>query len=299
VSRSVPLLAGLLLVFSSLAAQGADPRCPIINREIPPTAGAIVRDLADIQFDGRLTGTLGEHCAEDYIASAFARLGLRPAGDAGTFLQPVTVGQPTELPPANVIGILTGSDPGRRAEALVIGAHHDHLGRDSAGVVYPGADDNASGVAALLRVAEMLAADRPARTVVFVTFTAEEVGMFGSKSYVEHPAVPLGRTIGMINLDMVGRLSSRGLQISGLSTNPAWGEMVERANGGALTILLNPEVETGSDHLPFYRSGVPILYLTTGEHADHHRTTDTSDRIDSAGIEAVAKFVAALVRTYQ
>jgi acetylornithine deacetylase/succinyl-diaminopimelate desuccinylase-like protein len=158
-------------------------------------AAAVVRFLADDALEGRLAGSAGERCAGDYIAARFHALGLAPGGDDGYFAD---VRLASVLDPhgaaggtgRNVIGVLDGADGALRSEVIVIGAHYDHLGHGVIGSLDPeprgihnGADDNASGVAALLRVAEQLTrAPRPARTIVFVAFTGEELGLLGSKA---------------------------------------------------------------------------------------------------------------------
>ncbi|HYN26458.1 MAG TPA: M20/M25/M40 family metallo-hydrolase, partial [Pyrinomonadaceae bacterium] len=140
---------------------------------------------------------------------------------------------------ANVIGILEGSDPNLKNEAIVIGAHYDHLGRGGAGSlaqregdVHYGADDNASGTAGLIELARILSTQRPKprRTIVFVAFSGEEEGLLGSNYYVDHPVIPLANTVAMINMDMIGRMKDRKLVIGGVGTAPEWPAMIERAN---------------------------------------------------------------------
>jgi hypothetical protein len=144
-----------------------------------------------------------------------------------------------EVAAANVIGILEGSDPNLKNEAIVIGAHYDHLGRGGAGSlaqregdVHHGADDNASGTAGLIELARILTTQRPKprRTVVFAAFSGEEEGLLGSNYYVNHPVIPLANTVAMINMDMIGRMKDRKLVIGGVGTAPEWTAMIERAN---------------------------------------------------------------------
>ncbi len=144
-----------------------------------------------------------------------------------------------EVAAANVIGILEGSDPNLKHEAIVIGAHYDHLGRGGAGSlaqqegeVHHGADDNASGTAGMIELARILTTQRPKprRTIVFAAFSGEEEGLLGSNYYVNHPSVPLANTVAMINMDMIGRMKDRKLVIGGVGTAPEWRAMIERAN---------------------------------------------------------------------
>jgi hypothetical protein len=203
----------------------------------------------------------------------------------------------------NVIGILPGRDPRLRDEAVVIGAHYDHLGRggegslapDAAGAIHPGADDNASGVAALLGLARAFAeAGGAPRTLVFVAFAGEEMGLLGSAHYVRRPPHPLDRTALMLNLDMVGRLRQRTLYVGGTDSGTGLRELVS-AQAGGLTLRLRGDGFGRSDHTSFYAAGRPVLFLFTGAHADYHRPGDTWDRIDAPGLAAVTAFAARVV----
>ncbi len=138
---------------------------------------------------------------------------------------------------ANVVGIIEGSDPVLKNEAIVIGAHYDHLGRGGEGSlshrigdIHHGADDNASGTAGLLELARMFSTEKPRRTMVFIAFSGEEEGLLGSNYYVNHPVVPLANTIAMINMDMIGRMKDQKLVIGGVGTAPEWRSMIETAN---------------------------------------------------------------------
>jgi Zn-dependent M28 family amino/carboxypeptidase len=153
-----------------------------------------------------------------------------------------------EAPSFNVIGILTGSDPKLRNEAVVIGAHYDHLGRGGQGSLSPrsgevhhGADDNASGVAGLLELARLLSAQnpKPRRTVVFIAFSGEEEGLIGSNYYVNHPVFPIANTVAMINMDMIGRLKEDKLVIGGLGTAREWRSMIEGHNMSGSKATIN------------------------------------------------------------
>jgi aminopeptidase YwaD len=190
---------------------------------------------------------------------------------------------------ANVVGILPGTDPRVADEAIVVGAHYDHLGHD--GVLYAGADDNASGTAAVVALARNFAAAGGApRTLVFVLFAAEELGLLGSAEYVRSPPIPLERTVAMVNFDMVGRMRNDRLHIEGVETGTTLRAAVAAALGEfQLDVALRPAPWSPSDHLSFYRRGVPVLFFTTGGHEDHHRATDTWDRINASGLERVVQ----------
>jgi hypothetical protein len=200
----------------------------------------------------------------------------------------------------NVIGRL----PGRGDEAVLLGAHYDHLGRGPFGSLDPapdgkihhGADDNASGVAALLELARRFASAGPrARTLVFVAFGAEELGTLGSSYFVKNPAPPLGRLTAMFNLDMVGRLREDVLDVHGVGTSPAWRTLLDEANRAAGLKLRTHEGGYGpSDHSPFYAAGLPVFFTFTGAHEDYHRPSDTAEKVDPAGIVKVAGLVEAV-----
>ena len=188
-----------------------------------------------------------------------------------------------------MIGVLPGHDPARASEAVVVGAHYDHLGR-AGGAVYPGADDNASGTAVVLELARAFAAAGGApRTLVFVLFSGEEIGLLGSRHYVRNPTVPIERTVAMINLDMVGRLGDRPLGVGGVATGGGLKTVVDDVGRQLSLALADREAPGGgSDHAPFYGAGVPVLFFHTGAHPDYHRPSDTADKIDADGLARVA-----------
>jgi hypothetical protein len=206
---------------------------------------------------------------------------------------------------ANVVGLVPGTDPALRGEAIVIGAHHDHLGRggegslapDTVGAVHPGADDNASGTAVVMALARAFAAAGGApRTLVFVAFGAEEPGLLGSSRYVAKPAIPLDRTVLMVNLDMVGRLRGGRLYVGGVDTGRGLRAIVtDAARAAGVAVELRGDPFAPSDHTAFYVAGRPVLLFFTGAHADYHRPSDTADKIDAAGLRAVAAVVARVV----
>lgn len=201
----------------------------------------------------------------------------------------------------NVIGVLPGSDPARAHEAVVVGAHYDHLGfggRHSmnpnlAGQVHNGADDNASGTAAIIEVARVAAANRPkfGRTMVFVAFAGEELGLIGSAQYVSNPAVPLDRTAAMLNLDMVGRPRGR-IMVSGLETAPAIDEDLKAAAAGIDDLEIRRFQDGAgvgsSDDTSFLLKKVPSVAFFSGFHSDYHRPTDDWPHIDGPGAARVA-----------
>jgi hypothetical protein len=204
----------------------------------------------------------------------------------------------------NVIGIVEGHDPDLASQAVVVGAHYDGLGLGGAGSLEPvpgevhnGADDNASGVAALIELAQHFSfrANRPARSIVFVAFGAEEEGMLGSAHYVSHPVVPLPGVTAMINMDMVGRLRDE-LIVYGVGSSEAWPDLLQKANEDIhIALRLMAEGHGPSDHAPFYLRQVPVVAMFTGVHEDYHRASDDADLLDYTGLTRVTSFVRQLV----
>jgi hypothetical protein len=196
---------------------------------------------------------------------------------------------------ANVIGVLPGADPTRADEAVVIGAHYDHLGRAGA-AVYAGADDNASGTAVALELARSLAAGRPSRTLVVAFFAGEELGLLGASHYVRQPSAgPVHRIAAMLNFDMVGRLDGRRLLVGGVDTGAGFRALVEAAGAQVgLDLDLRGGGRGASDHARFYGADVPVIFFHSGVHSDYHQPSDTADKLDLAGMARIAALGAAI-----
>jgi hypothetical protein len=299
----------LVLVALSASAAGAQT-CPspalLTDGHAEPLA--TVRYLADDALEGRRAGSPGERCAGDYIAERFRALGLKPAGTAGSFFQDVplaSVANPhaQEGTGRNVLALLEGSDPALRDEIVIVGAHYDHLGHGGAGSMAPGtaaihngADDNASGVAAMLHVAATLAVGKaPARSILFIAFTGEESGLLGSAHFTKSPTIPITRAHAMLNLDMVGRLEGDPLIVYGVGTADEWPALVERrAAELGIPLGTRPEGFGPSDHTSFYVNDIPVLHFFTNTHAEYHRPGDDWELIDAAGLERIATLVTAI-----
>ncbi len=206
----------------------------------------------------------------------------------------------TETEIKNVIGILEGEGP-HADETIVIGAHYDHLGFGGQGslargvnAIHHGADDNASGTAAVIEVARQLASreKKLPRRVMFITFSGEERGLLGSARYVREPLIPLDKTIAMLNMDMVGRLHDNKLIVYGNGTAPEWDVLLKKFNEKlAFDITRHPEGAGPSDHASFYSKQIPVLHFFTGTHSDYHRPSDTADKINAEGMERVTELV--------
>jgi len=285
---------------SSSDSSRADPRVEAIR--------AIVAELTDPAMDGRGPGSKGLDRAADVVASRFKRAGLRPAGDDGGWFQSFTPDRPMlrdavllpkekqwgAIPLRNVVGILPGTEEG----CVVLGAHYDHLGRDADGQIFPGADDNASGVAALCAVAAELAGE-PARrrSILFVAFSGEEEGCLGSRWYVAHSRQPLASTIAVLNLDTVGRMDGRRLLVLSSASAAELPQALRGVNLGFDLDLAIPEKSPlASDQIPFLEKGIPGLHFFTGPNADYHRRTDTAEKLNYEGAGEVAAFVAETAR---
>jgi aminopeptidase YwaD len=190
---------------------------------------------------------------------------------------------------ANVIGILPGTDPARAGDVVVLGAHYDHLGR-SGGVVYPGADDNASGTSVVLGLARAFAdAGGAPPTLVFALFSGEEEGFLGSAHYVRHPPLPIERTVAMLNFDMVGRMRGQELHVGGVGSGTELRALVSEAAAGTVALVAQDSPFAPSDHTSFYSAGVPVLFFYTGGHEDYHTPRDTMDKINAPGMAEVAR----------
>jgi len=209
------------------------------------------------------------------------------------------------IPPA---AALSGAGEG---EYLMVGAHYDHLGRGETGamnrkgeegLIHYGADDNASGVATLLELADALAAERlknPAafpRGLIFAAWAGEEIGIIGSSRFAEHPLVPLTNVVAYLNFDMVGRLRENKLTLQGIGSSPVWRKLIEKRNvaaGFQLTLQDDPYLPT--DTTALYPKGVPVLAFFTGGHDDYHRPTDKPDTLNYEGTERIAKLARGLL----
>jgi len=284
-------IAGLLMLACVMLAAGP------VWAEVGGDS-ALQRDVETLSaesFEGRGVGTAGLERALDYVEKRFQEAGLRPLGVDGYRQSFAGPGGATLV---NLIGVL-GDSSGD--EHVIVGAHYDHLGLGEPGdanhgKLHPGADDNASGVAVLLECALRLAAEGElTHPVVFIAFSGEEIGLLGSAHYVEHPVLPLGGCIAMVNLDTVGRLFEGPLTVFGANTASGMSHVLQGINYGFKFELELPDEDPGgSDQASFIRRGVPAGQVFTGPHADYHRPGDTADKIDYEGLERVAGFTTEL-----
>lgn len=257
----------------------------------------IIRFLSDDRLAGRGFGTEGLDKAAEFIAAKFQEAGLRPGGDEeGSYFQ-LWKDPEKKVTLKNVIGIIPGKRKEFSGQSVVIGAHYDHLGlgwpdvkEGNKGKIHPGADDNASGIAVLIQLAESLSKLAPDRSIVFVAFTGEEAGKTGSKFFVKnYTRFPVEKCTGMLNLDTVGRLGKGKLLVIGGNSAKEWVHIFRGAGfaTGVETEMVSEELDS-SDQTSFHEAGVPAVQLFTGAHPDYHRPSDTVDKIDPDGLVKVA-----------
>ena len=278
--------------------------------------------LADDARGGRGEGTAGLDSAAQYVARRFEALALervvlRDAGCTGDCARAFVMPYPAKPLPSrgqtvareyagtNVVGVLRGADPVLRDQYVIVGAHLDHLGTSSDFALDPeakdairnGADDNASGVAAVLEIARLMKRHPPRRSVVFTTFSGEELGLLGSAYWADHPPVPLAQVRAMVNFDMVGRMHDEKLIVYGVATATELPALVEAANiAPRLVVSAVGDGFGPSDHSSFYAKNLPVLHLFTDLHGDYHRATDDADKLNAAGEARVVAFAERAIR---
>ncbi len=300
---------------------------PITGAEIQ----AHVEVFASEAFGGREAGSPGEALASTYIIERLQALpGVQPGVENGSWLQAfdipsgVAAGSTDDLGDGhNVLAILPGSDPDLAHEIVVLGAHYDHVGTGSHGNslelmddlgglspdetgkvrlargIHNGADDNASGSAVLLELAQSLATARQPlrRTVMFQWYSAEELGLLGSRHYVSAPTRPLEDTVAMLNMDMVGRLRGSTLFIGGTGTSAAFSRQVQAAASAEDVVVIEDRSGIApSDNSSFYIHDVPVLFFFTGLHEDYHRSTDDADKLNGRGAARVGRMIEHILR---
>ncbi len=269
--------------------------------------------LASDSLEGREVGTKGEKMAADYIAKRFKALGLQVAGTDG-FYQDFFVKEsenPHEKDALSSVDTLRGitgrnvvamiDNPGN--EIVIIGAHYDHLGfggfsslHKGEALVHNGADDNASGIAAMLRIAKVLKSKKMDRDILFIAFSGEEKGLWGSNYFAKNATIDLTKVNFMINMDMVGRLdTAKGIAIHGTGTSPIWSEAIDMANTVNLKVIKKESGVGPSDHTSFYLQGIPVLHFFTGQHSEYHKPTDDPDLINYQGILTISEHIINIV----
>jgi hypothetical protein len=251
--------------------------------------------LASDALEGRETGSRGGQAAGDYIVAHLRKLKIRPAGADGDYYQP--------FPPnsRNIVCRIDGSDAALAKEYVIVCAHYDHVGFGSArnsrgpiGYIHNGADDNASGTAALL---ELIDAFRsldvaPRRSIVFIFWDAEEQGLLGSEYWCQYPTVPLDGLKLVVNIDMVGRLRENRAEVLGTRTASGLRGLIASNNSDPSVLMtFSWDTRRDSDHYSFFARQVPYLMVFTGKHADYHTPYDDVDKLNIEGMERVTRLL--------
>jgi len=336
--KLLPLAACILLSVIACEDKGA-PELEDAHWTRAQRLESLLNTLAADSMEGRRTGTPGAHRAAEFLAAELERYGIEPAGDNGTYEQQVPMARITEetangprerltlkidyesweaLPEesiitteSNVIGIIRGSDPELANQAIVLGAHYDHLGigspildsEDVPDSIYNGADDNGSGTAAVLEIArELIQGRAPLRTIVFLLSTGEELGLLGTRHYIANPVIPLHQTVANLQVEMIGRADD-----AAGGFGKSWLTGYERTTLGdqlaasKSQIIPDPRPDEDfffrSDNVAFAVLGIPAHTMSSfGLHPDHHQPSDEVDIIDFEHMSAVVDAAVELVR---
>jgi hypothetical protein len=271
--------------------------------------------LSNDSLQGRGTGTIGEDKAANYISQEFKKIGLKPVGDDNSYLKSFQYKQSSNphgasdkdtavkiLNSKNIVGFLDNNSP----NTLIIGAHYDHLGfgedqnsleANPKGKIHNGADDNASGVAGVIELARYFSNSKNKSNYLFLCFSGEELGLIGSKKFVDNSDFEPSKINAMINMDMIGRLndSTKKLLVYGVGTSPSFVNTVENANT-YFKLVLDSSGVGPSDHTSFYLKNIPVLHFFTGQHPDYHKPSDDSEKINFVGEQKVLEYIIEIVK---
>ncbi|MFM9839555.1 MAG: M20/M25/M40 family metallo-hydrolase [Cyclobacteriaceae bacterium] len=268
-----------------------------------------IKILASDSLEGRGTGTAGEKLALSYIQTRWKQMGLKPKGDGNLYTQKFPFkggvhGTGTEGIAYNLVGYVDNN----AATTVVIGAHYDHLGLGNQGSsldanpqskIHNGADDNASGVAGVIELARHFQTNKikESTNFLFICFSGEELGLYGSKYFTENPTIDLSKITYMINLDMVGRLdpATKSVAVSGTGTSPAWETLLKSLSSEKLQIKTDSAGVGPSDHTSFYLKNIPVLHFFTGSHSDYHKPSDDVDKINFEGEKEILQLIIKLI----
>lgn len=305
-ARTATILAATLLIPAALVAQSS---CPA---PAPIDSTVLMRDLfrlADDSMGGRLIGSPGNLKARDYLAARFDAIGLAtlPFGRLQRIKVPPSPRLPGVTAAWNVIGLVPGAM--KPARYIVVTAHYDHLGLGrpvDGDSIYNGSDDNASGAVALAVIARAFEKKPLEHTLIFAAVDGEEVGMWGSRGFVDAPAVDLDRVDLNINLDMISRNVNGEVYVAGPGRFPKLVPLVRAlAKCSSVKVLMGHDTRaagpgedwtTQSDHVAFFRKGIPFLYFGVEDHPDYHRPGDSPDKAMPGFYVGVVRTVAAAIR---
>lgn len=258
--------------------------------------------LSSDELKGRLAGSEGEKKAAEFISTSLKVSGLKTEiipFEYSIKMTPHEENSSVKTNGRNVIGFLDN----KADKTIIIGAHYDHLGlnehhnstlMNSEGQIHNGADDNASGTAAVLELARMFSTNKTKEKAnyVFALFSGEEDGLIGSKNFAETVKAKYPNVVSMINMDMIGRLNKdKVLTVGGIGTSPVFGEIIARYKPAGYNLAIDSAGAGPSDHTSFYLKDIPVLFLFTGAHADYHKPTDDADKINFEGVRNITGYV--------
>ncbi len=256
--------------------------------------------LASDELKGRYPGDKDHIKVTEFIKNEFKSYGLLPGGENGTYYQKFSFDiKDDHFTTNNVIGYLEGNHPDYKDEYIIIAAHYDHIGygkycsRSGYGEIHNGADDNASGTVAVLEIAEAFSKvkDKINQSIVFIMFSGEELGLKGSKHYINNPTFPLECTSFMLNLDMVGRLNDKKQVVSYDTYNDLIKTILNKVDDNYdFNIKYGYLNSASSDHYNFYQVNIPVSFLHTGLHNEYHTPLDDTDLIDFEGLQKITSF---------
>jgi hypothetical protein len=268
-----------------------------------------IKILASDSLEGRGTGTAGEKLALIYIQATWREIGLKPKGDGNLFTQKFSFkngvhGTGEAGTAYNLIGYIDNN----AATTVVIGAHYDHLGLGHQGSsleanpqnkIHNGADDNASGVAGVIELARYFQTNKikESTNFLFICFSGEELGLYGSKYFTENPTIDLSKVTYMINMDMIGRLdpATKSVAVSGTGTSTAWETLLKSLSTDKLRIKMDSAGVGPSDHTSFYLKNIPALHFFTGSHSDYHKPSDDVEKINYDGETEILQLIIKLI----
>ena len=273
----------------------------------------IVKALSADSMEGRLTGSIGEQKTAKFLSEELQKMGVKPYQKVYSIPfsyvyspnpHDSTDASKQQIKSQNIVGFIDN----HQLQTIVIGAHYDHIGRNehnnsslvnSAGQIHNGADDNASGVASVMTLANQLQNNKSIEPVnyLIVFFSGEEDGLVGSKALAEQLVSDSLAISAMVNLDMVGRLDSlKHLYIGGVGTSPRFGEIIQTVNYEKFLIVSDSSGIGPSDHTSFYLKNIPVLFLFTGTHADYHKPSDDCEKINFDGLSKIQAYMNDLIK---
>ncbi len=305
--RHLYFIAAILVLFINACS----PKLTFPIEEPSQNIALDVITLSSDYMEGRMTGSEGEARAAGYLVKRFKEIGLEPKGENGNFFQTFSrkANRNPHLDEAqsdapmitgkNIIGYINN----RAATTVVIGAHYDHLGfgsissLDGSKEIHNGADDNASGVAGVLFLAESIkkAKDIKENNYLFILFSGEELGLWGSNYFVNSSLYEKSKINYMVNMDMIGRLKDRNLAISGVGSSPVFESTLTKVSTPEFNIKKTSSGMGGSDHSSFYSAEIPVLSFFTGMHPDYHKPSDDHEFINYSGMNDVLHYIYSVV----